>query len=97
MDVKPTSIMNYDLPPRYLDDGQNNDKDWKMGFDVAPDCPKDKPYLRLFIFLKSWLKFLINTQAVGMDSGVQFSLINFIENILQPTSSKMSPTLNLGL
>jgi len=47
MDVKPTSIMNYDLPPRYLDDGQNNDIDWKMGFDVAPECPKDKPYLSL--------------------------------------------------
>ena len=51
MDVKPTSIMNYDLPPRYLDDGQNNDKDWKMEFDVAPECPKDKPYLRFFLIL----------------------------------------------
>ena len=42
-------------------------------------------------------KLLFNTQAVGMDSGVQFSLSNFIENVLQPTSSKMSPTSNLGL
>ena len=60
MDVKPTSIMNYDLPPRYLDDGQNNDIDWKMSFDVAPECPTDKPYLRLVIFKKSALEFFIN-------------------------------------
>ena len=39
----------------------------------------------------------VNTQAVEMDSGVQFSLSNFIEDILLPTSSKMSPTSNLGL
>ena len=38
-----------------------------------------------------------NPQAVGMNSGVQFSLSNFLEDILQPTSSKMSPTSNLGL
>ena len=46
------------------------------------------------------LKFLlrkINPQAVGIDSGVQFSLSNFLEDILQPTSSKMSPMWNLGL
>ena len=39
----------------------------------------------------------LNPQAVGMDSGVQFSLSNFLEDILQVTSSKMSPTSNLGL
>ena len=38
-----------------------------------------------------------NPKAVGMDSGVQFSLSNFLEDILQPTTSKMSPTSNLGL
>ena len=42
-------------------------------------------------------RFQINPQAVGMDSGVQFSLSNFLEDILQPTSSKMTPTSNLGL
>ena len=47
--------------------------------------------------LGSKFEILFNTQAVGMDSGVQFSLRNFIEDILQPTSSKMSPTSNLGL
>ena len=39
--------------------------------------------------LGSKFEILFNTQAVGMDSGVQFSLRNFIEDILQPTSSKM--------
>ena len=40
---------------------------------------------------------LINPQAVGWDSGVPFSLRNFLEDILQPTSCKMSPTSNSGL
>ena len=31
-------------------------------------------------------------KAVGRDSGVPFSLSNFLENILQSTKSKMSPT-----
>ena len=50
--------------------------------------------------LKALFRFensLVNPQAVGMDSGVQFCLSNFLEDILQPTSSKMSPTSNLGL
>ena len=39
----------------------------------------------------------VNPQTVGMDSGVKFCLSNFLEDILQPTSSKMSQTSNLGL
>ena len=39
----------------------------------------------------------VNPKAVGMDSGVQFSLSNFLEDILEPKSSKISPTSNLGL
>ena len=39
----------------------------------------------------------INSQAAGRDSGVPFSLSNFLEDILQPKSSKISPTSNLGL
>ena len=35
-----------------------------------------------------------NPKAVGRDSGVPFSLSNFLEDILQPTSSKMSQTSN---
>ena len=53
-------------------------------------------FYRIFDF-ENGCKNEFNTQAVGMDSGVQFSLSNFIEDILQPTSSKMSPTSNLGL
>ena len=33
---------------------------------------------------------ILNPQAVGRDSGVQLSLSNFLEDILQPTKSKMS-------
>ena len=39
----------------------------------------------------------INSQTVGRDSGVPFSLCNFLEDILPPTSFKMTPTSNLGL
>ena len=51
-----------------------------------------------FLFAKTPINFwnFINPQAVGMDSGVQFSLSNFLEDILQPKSSKTSPTSNLG-
>ena len=35
--------------------------------------------------------FFFNPKTVGMDSGVQFSLSNFLEDILQPTSAKTSP------
>ena len=38
-----------------------------------------------------------NPQAVGWDTGVPFSLSNFLEDILQPTSFKMSPTSKSGL
>ena len=53
-------------------------------------------FCTMISFLRTKSK-LFNPQAVGMDSGVQFSLSNFLEDILQPTSSKMSPTSNLGL
>ena len=36
-------------------------------------------------------------KAARRDSGVPFSLINFLEDILQPTKSNMSPTSNLCL
>ena len=42
------------------------------------------------------LEFWINPQAVGRYSGVPLSLGNFLEDILQPTVSKMAPTSNLG-
>ena len=35
---------------------------------------------------------LINPQAVGRDSGVPFSLSNFLDDILKPTSIKVFPT-----
>ena len=38
-----------------------------------------------------------NPQAVGWDSEVPFSLSNFLEDILQLKSLKMSPTSNSGL
>ena len=38
-----------------------------------------------------------NHQAVGWDSGVSLCLSNFLEDILQPTSLKMSPTSNSSL
>ena len=41
--------------------------------------------------------WIIKPQAVRRDSEVPFSLSNFLENILQPTTSEMSPTSNLGL
>ena len=53
--------------------------------------------LTKYAFVGEKLKSVLNTQAVGMDSGVHFSLSNFIEDILQPKCSKMSPTSNLGL
>ena len=78
---------------------------------LANDCLFYRPFLKKKVvisgFSKKWTfennsqKFKnrqkLNFQAVGMDSGVQFSLSNFLEDILQPTSSKMSPTSNLGL
>ena len=36
-------------------------------------------------------------QTVGLDSEVRISLNNFLEDILQPTSLKMSQTSDLGL
>ena len=39
----------------------------------------------------------INLKAVGWDSGIPLRLSNFLENILQPTSFKMSHTSNLAL
>ena len=35
---------------------------------------------------------VVNPQAVGRDSGLPFCLRNFLENILQPTTSKILPT-----
>ena len=35
---------------------------------------------------------IFNTKAVGWDTGILFSLSSFIEKILLPTSSKISPT-----
>ena len=39
----------------------------------------------------------LNPQVVRGDSGVPLCLSNFLEDILQPTSFKMSPTSNSGL
>ena len=41
-------------------------------------------YFYIICSLPRWRDWNFNTQAVGMDSGVQFSLSNFIEDILQP-------------
>ena len=58
-------------------------------------------FLKAFVGQQSWLfvgfSRILNSQAIGMDSGVHFSLSNFLEEILQRTSSKMSPMSNLGL
>ena len=50
--------------------------------------------IRLSLNFIAQVQFDLNTQAVGMDSGAKLSLRNFIEEILQPTSSKMSPASN---
>ena len=42
-------------------------------------------------------KLAFNPQAVGRDTGVQLSLSNFQDDILKPTSFKMSPTSNSSL
>ena len=47
--------------------------------------------------MRSFMHHYTNPQAVGGDSGAPFSLSNFLEDILQSTSFKMSTTSNSGL
>lgn len=44
MDLYPTSLMRYELPPLYTQDAV---KDWNVDLEVSPECLTDHPYLSL--------------------------------------------------